>query len=220
MFTGIVETIGIVKNMTGSGSQRRITIDIGSAAENTKPGDSIAVNGLCLTVTKLTGSTADFDVSHESLRLSTLGELTTRDKVNIERALPANGRFGGHIVQGHIDGTGKVSAVVPKNDFSEITITCDEKIISQMVPKGSIAVDGISLTIAAIENNNFKLVLIPTTLEQTTWQNIKPGRRVNIETDILVKIVIAQLTRANNTKSSNSENNPYLTEEKLRSLGF
>lgn len=193
MFTGIIETIGAVRQLTPAGSQMRISINIGPLAEGTALGDSIAVNGVCLTVCRLDGTDAAFDVSTETIRRSNLTELKVGSKVNLERAMSAQGRFGGHIVQGHVDGVGKIAAIRKQAEFAEFRFETSTELLKQVVSKGSVAVDGISLTVAKLDKTGFEVALIPTTLAETTWQTAKVGDTVNIETDILVKIIQRQL---------------------------
>jgi riboflavin synthase len=194
MFTGIIETIGTVRQVMPRGSQMELTIEIGRLAEGALLGDSIAVNGVCLTVSRLDRTCAAFDVSTETIRRSNLTSLKVGSKVNLERAMSAQGRFGGHLVQGHVDGTGKIAAIRKQADFAEFRFETSPELLKQMVLKGSAAVDGISLTVAKLDKTSFEVALIPTTLAETIWQWAKVGDTVNIETDILVKIIQRQLT--------------------------
>jgi riboflavin synthase len=193
MFTGIIETVGTVRQITPGSGQMRVTVDIGRLAEGTVLGDSIAVNGVCLTVCRLDGTCAAFDVSTETIRRSNLTALKPSSKVNLERAMSAQGRFGGHIVQGHVDGVGKITAIRKQADFAEFRFKTSPDLLKQIVLKGSVTVDGISLTVAKLDKTGFEVALIPTTLAETTWQMSKVGDTVNIETDILVKIIQKQL---------------------------
>ena len=213
MFTGIIEAIGTIRQATPKSSQMRLTVDIGRLAEGTSSGDSIAVNGVCLTVCRLAGMCAIFDVSTETIRRSNLTTLKPGSKVNLERAMSAQGRFGGHIVQGHVDGVGKIAAIRKQADFAEFRFETSPDLLKQMVPKGSVAVDGISLTVAKLDKTGFEIALIPTTLAETTWHNAKIGDTVNIETDILVKIIQRQL----DTMIPNSKG---LTLDKITEYGF
>ena len=213
MFTGIIETVGTVRQVTPAGNQIRLSADIGCLAEGTTLGDSIAVNGVCLTVCRLDGTCAVFDVSTETLRLSNLAGLKAGSKVNLERAMSAQGRFGGHVVQGHVDGIGKIAAIRKQADFAEFRFETTPELLKQMVPKGSVAVDGISLTVAKLDKTGFEVALIPTTLAETTWKMAKVGDSVNIETDILVKIIQRQLNHL--LPDSNG-----LTITKLKECGF
>lgn len=213
MFTGIIETLGIVRQLQSSGQQCQITVDINRIAEGTSLGDSIAINGVCLTVCRLNGTNAVFDVSAETLNKSNIASLKTGSKVNLERAMSTNGRFGGHIVQGHIDGTAKITSIQKQADFAVFRIEAPGELLDQMVRKGSVAVDGISLTIAKLDNTGFEVAVIPTTLKETTWHQAKAGDAVNIETDIIVKIIQRQL------HAMLPEANE-LTLDKLKEYGF
>ncbi|MHC5157407.1 MAG: riboflavin synthase [Planctomycetota bacterium] len=194
MFTGIIETVGTVRQVMPRGSQMQVAVDVGRLAEGTLLlGDSIAVNGVCLTVCRLEGSCAIFDVSTETIRRSNLAGLKPGSKVNLERAMSAQGRFGGHIVQGHVDGVGKIAAIRKQADFAEFRFEASPELLKQMVRKGSVAVDGISLTVSKLDKTGFEVAVIPTTLKETTWHDAKTGDVVNIETDILVKIIQRQL---------------------------
>ena len=212
MFTGIIEYIGKVRSARLSTGSGVISVEIGPLTEDTKLGDSIAVNGVCLTVTRLTGTTADFDVSGETVTRSNIGKRTPGSSVNLERAMSAGGRFGGHIVQGHIDGTAKLSAIKKQGDFTELTFALDQHLLDEVVPKGSIAIDGISLTIAALKANTITIAVIPATWNETTLGNLKTGDMVNIETDIICKTIKRQLQ----TLTSEGK----LTMDKLRQAGF
>jgi riboflavin synthase len=213
MFTGIIETVGTVRQVQARGEQVRMSVDIGPLAEGTGLGDSIAVNGVCLTVTRLEGAAGVFDVSTETVRRTNLTALKAGSKVNLERAMSAQGRFGGHIVQGHVDGVGKIAAIRKQADFAEFRFEASDDLLSQMVLKGSVAVDGISLTVSALDTTGFEVSLIPTTLKETTWYTSKVGDTVNIETDILIKIIQRQLS------AIVGEAGP-ITLEKLREHGF
>jgi riboflavin synthase len=213
MFTGIIETIGTIRQVLPKSEQMQIGVDIGKIAEGTSLGDSIAVNGVCLTVCRLERTVATFDVSTETVRKSSLTALKTGSKVNLERAMSAQGRFGGHIVQGHVDGTATIAAIRKQSNFAEFRFEASAALLTQMVLKGSVAVDGISVTIAKLDETGFEVAVIPTTLAETTWQFSKPDDIVNIETDILVKIIQRQLhTMLPDAKG--------LTLDKLKEYGF
>jgi len=213
MFTGLIEAVCVVKSARRSGSTMILSIDLGSLADDCKIGDSIAINGVCLTITKLNGSTADFDVSTETIAKSTLEMLKPSLEVNIERSLKADGRFGGHFVQGHIDGTAVVRTINKQGQFAEIKFTAESELLDSMVVKGSVAVDGISLTIAELDKDVFSVAIIPETLNKTTLAKVKVGDKVNIETDIIVKTIKKQLEKIL------PQSQP-LTAEKLKGLGF
>jgi riboflavin synthase len=193
MFTGIIEHVGVVKELRRMGAGAVLSADIGSVAVGAKTGDSVAVSGVCLTVSGLSVSTAYFDVSHETLERTTIGLLRAGSQVNVELAMRADGRFGGHIVQGHVDGTGTLARVVQRGEFYDVSFRAGPALLGEMVVKGSVAVDGISLTVAEIDHEGFRAAVIPVTWQSTTLGKIKAGDAVNIETDILVKIVKKQL---------------------------
>ena len=218
MFTGLIEHIGTVRVIRSSGSGKVVSVDIGPLSGDAKIGDSIAINGVCLTVSRLSGVVADFDVSPESLSKSTTGELKSGDKVNLERAMLAGGRFGGHIVQGHVDGLGKIVGISQKGDFWEVSIEGGSEIMEHIIAKGSVSVNGISLTIASIEGGCFKMAIIPVTWSETNLYRMKIGDKVNLETDIIVKTISAQLRRMLGKGSESSGGGMSLS--KLMELGF
>jgi riboflavin synthase len=213
MFTGLIESICRVKSVSKSSSAMLLTIDLGELADGTKTGDSITINGACLTATGLDGRLARFDVSPETLAKSNLGRLKPTSMVNAERAIKADGRFGGHFVTGHIDGTAVIKAIEKAGQFAEIKLEADRELLNQMVLKGSVAVDGISLTIADMNEVGFSVTIIPETLKKTTLGKAKVGDVVNIENDIIVKTVIKELKKIVPQKEK-------LTIEKLAELGF
>jgi len=213
MFTGLVEQVGIVKNIRSSSSGRVLSIDIKDLAQKVKLGDSIAVNGVCLTASKLSASLAEFDVSGETVEKSTIGKLTNGSKVNLELAMLADGRFGGHIVQGHVDGIAKLKAVDKKGDFFTVSFTAEKEIIESLVSKGSVSINGISLTVANLDASSFSIAIIPVTWKETTLADLRIGDSVNIETDIIIKAVKRQLENMIGSQGS-------LTIDKLKSLGF
>lgn len=185
MFTGIVEEVGTVKSLRAD----KLNISAKEVLKGTKVGDSIAINGACLTVTALTGSTFSVDVMPETLRRTNLGSLRPGDGVNLERALAAGGRIGGHFVQGHVDGTGRVSALVPEEQALLMTIAAPSEITSYLVEKGFIAVDGVSLTIVRSNLTSFEVSLVAYSREHTNLGRRKPGDVVNLEVDIIAKYV-------------------------------
>lgn len=185
MFTGIVEEIGTVKQLNPGG----ITITASLALENAKIGDSVAVNGACLTITQLQPDAFAVDIVPETLRRTNLGSLTPGSPVNLERSMPANGRFGGHIVQGHIDATGTIQSITPDGDAILIAIAAPPNIARYAVEKGFIAVDGISLTIVQCDSQSFAVTLIPHTRRNTTLGAKQPGDPVNLEADIIAKYI-------------------------------
>ena len=189
MFTGIIEKTAAVKAIAPKGNASVLRIDLGELAAETKPGDSVAVSGVCLTVTRLEGGVADFDVSSETLQCSSLKGLRAGSRVNLERALRADSRLGGHFVQGHVDGVGVVRRLAKSGEAWDLEVEVDKEMIGRMVPKGSIAIDGISLTITHISGLRFGVAVIPHTFENTTLRDKKPGAAVNVELDILGKYV-------------------------------
>lgn len=200
MFTGIIEEIGTVKTVQRSGNNSFIRIQAQKVLEDVNIGDSIAVNGVCLTVTFFDSTVFQADVMNETLNRSSLGELTTGSPVNLERAMSANGRFGGHIVSGHIDGTGVISDI--RNDGIAVwyTVSADTSLLRYVVEKGSIAIDGISLTVAKVTENNFSVSVIPHTAEVTILSTKKKGSIVNLETDIIGKYVEKLFHQDNSTE--------------------
>jgi riboflavin synthase len=213
MFTGIIETVGIIKQVQPSGNQMRLSIDLNHIADGARLGDSIAVNGVCLTISHLNGTVSQFDVSTETIEKTTLSKLKNGSVVNLERAMSAQGRFGGHIVQGHVDGLGKITAIRKQADFAQFRFEVSKELIAQVVLKGSITVDGVSVTVAKLDVSGFEVAVIPTTLKETTWHQSKVGDAVNIETDILVKITQRQL-------AAMLPDSKGLTIDKLREHGF
>ena len=187
MFTGIIEEVGTVSRVQHSGNASFIEIQAKKVLEDVHLGDSIAVNGVCLTVTHFGGGVFHADVMNETLSRSSLGSLTNGSPVNLERAMAANGRFGGHIVSGHIDGTGIITDI--KNDGIAVwyTVSAAPELLRYIVEKGSIAIDGISLTVAKVTDTSFSVSIIPHTAAQTILSTKKTGDTVNLENDIIAK---------------------------------
>jgi riboflavin synthase len=213
MFTGIIQKIGTVKALSRSGDGATLTIDLGQLANQVKIGDSIAINGPCLTVSKLAGTLATFDVSGETLAKSTIGKLASGAKVNIELALRADDRFGGHFVLGHVDSTTTIKKIENKADFATFSFTAAKDLLDQMIPKGSVAINGISLTIAELNSDGFTVAVIPQTLKETTLGQAKKDEQVNIEIDIITKTVRRYLQQLSPGKSG-------MTLEDLKQQGF
>lgn len=211
MFTGIVEEIGKIKDFSKKANGARITVECKNILEGTKIGDSIAINGCCQTVTDLTNTTFSADVSDETLRVTTFKEIHTGDEVNLERALTPSSRMGGHIVQGHIDCIGKFLGYERLTDFYNLTFTVPETETKYIVKKGSIAINGISLTVADINGSVIKVAVIPHTWQNTTLKDLKSGYNVNIETDILGRYIEKFLSVNNNNR---------IDENFLRENGF
>ncbi|WP_288748673.1 riboflavin synthase [uncultured Treponema sp.] len=206
MFTGIVEECGTVLDVLKNGVSGSVLIQASTVLEGTKTGDSIAVNGVCLTVTKLTKSSFTADVMAETFRRTNLGNLGKNSRVNLERAMAADGRFGGHIVSGHIDGTGIISRIKEEGNAVWIYISAPQSILNLIVEKGSVAVDGISLTVAAVSDKEFAVSVIPHTRENTALSGKKTGAVVNLENDIIGKYVqkltgTAQINESSETQS-------------------
>lgn len=188
MFTGIVEELGTVSGLELNSNSASIKIQASKVLEGTKIGDSIAVNGVCLTVTGLVNSSAfTADVMAQTMRCTNLGSLKNGQKVNLERAMAAGSRFGGHIVSGHIDGTGVISKIQNEQNAKWVYIKAPADILRLIVQKGSIAIDGISLTVAYLDDQSFAVSLIPHTQEETTLAAKKTGDTVNLENDIIAK---------------------------------
>jgi riboflavin synthase len=193
MFTGIVERTVQILHVTEGPKSRRLML--ANHWPDVKHGDSIAVNGCCLTVADLANQSLAFDVIAESLEKTNLGSLKAGDDVNVERALRVGDRFDGHFVQGHIDGTVPLVSMVASAEEWRLTLEAPEHLAKYLVPKGSIAIDGVSLTLAAVEGNRFDVALIPTTLQLTTLASRKIGWRFNFEADVFCKTIVSYLER-------------------------
>lgn len=189
MFTGIIEEVGEIKNIRRGQKSAQLTICGPVVTSDSKVGDSIAVNGVCLTATSISGDSFTADVMAESMRRTGLGSLSMGSRVNLERAMAAGGRFGGHIVSGHIDGTGYIKEFKREDNAVWVTISADKKILKYIIEKGSITIDGISLTVAYVDDVCFKVSIIPHTASETTLLGKKPGDVVNLENDIIGKYV-------------------------------
>ena len=195
MFTGLVETTARVRRVEPDGDGARLEVETPLAAE-LRQGDSIAVNGVCLTAVDPDAEHFRADVMAETLRRSSLGPLAAGDAVNVELPLRAGDRLGGHMVQGHVDGTGTVAEVRDEGFARLVRVECDTALLRYVVAKGSIAVDGVSLTVADVDDTGFTVSLIPETLERTTLGLAAPGRVVNLEVDVLAKYVEKLAVRA------------------------
>ncbi len=189
MFTGLVEAMGTVRAIAADGPGCDLTVSEPSLADQFIRGESVAVNGTCLTVVSTQADAFSFQVGPETLRCTNLGQLRTGDRVNLERALAAGDRLGGHIVQGHVDGLGQIARRQRQEDWEMVWINCPVDLARQMVPKGSVAVDGVSLTLVDVAPNEFSIALIPHTLHATTLGWKEPGATVNLETDLFAKYV-------------------------------
>ncbi len=211
MFTGLVEEIGTIKSITRV-AVGRLVVTSNRVVNEVAIGDSVSVSGVCLTVTSMAEGELSFDAVPETLARSTLGQMRPGDKVNLEASLRAGKMIGGHFVQGHVDAVGRIDSVTPIEDSWVIRISAPESVMRYVVEKGSIAVDGISLTVASCEASGFTIAVIPHTLGMTTLHLKKPGDAVNLEADIIGKYVEKFVTQRG--KSSN------VTEDLLRESGF
>lgn len=217
MFTGIVEEMGVIKSIRKGASSAVLEIQAQVVLEDVHIGDSIAVNGVCLTATSFTPTTFTADVMHETLNRSSLANLRPGSRVNLERAMAANGRFGGHIVAGHVDGVGTVLQTRKDDNAIWYTIGASPEVLRYVVEKGSITIDGISLTVAKVTVADFSISAIPHTVAVTVLQDRKPGDTVNLETDIIGKYVEKLLTpQAQPTQRPTSN----ITREFLSRYGY
>ncbi|HPU12936.1 MAG TPA: riboflavin synthase [Aeromicrobium sp.] len=199
MFTGLIEERGTVLSLNDLGDSVRLTIRGPLVTSDAKHGDSIAVNGCCLTVIDPTADSFSADVMRESLERTSLGDLKTGDEVNLERAMAAGARMGGHIVQGHVDGTATVLDRTPSEHWEVFRFTLPQKLSRYLVEKGSITVDGTSLTVVAAADDWFSVSLIPTTIADTVLGARNPGDRVNLEVDVIAKYVERLLEKGSQT---------------------
>jgi riboflavin synthase len=199
MFTGIIEGLGEVKYVTttinkNTGSSMRIRIALGRLSKGLKTGSSVSVNGACLTITRVRNHEADFDVIDETAKLTCLSHLKTGDKVNIERSLRLGDRLEGHLVLGHVEGTGKINKILKTETGTKIWIKVENiKLLNSIIPKGSIAIDGVSLTVVEMTTDEISHAIIPHTLGRTTLGSKLKGSCVNIETDLLSKYITREL---------------------------
>ena len=216
MFTGIVEEVGKVRYIQLNGNSGVLAVKAAKVLEGTKIGDSIAVNGVCLTVTSFDRNSYDVDVMHETLRRTSLGKMKSGSRVNLERAMAADGRFGGHMLAGHVDAPGTIASMEKDDNAIWITVRTPPDILKYIVEKGSIAIDGISLTVARVDDKSFAVSVIPHTGASTTLLEKKPGDMVNLETDMIGKYVekLLGLNREEEKPQSG------ITEEFLRNHGF
>ena len=189
MFTGIIEELGRVRSVESNGENARIVIEARTVTEGTNHGDSIAVNGVCLTALDITADSFAADVSKETLERSTLGRLRTGAPVNLERAVTPATRLGGHIVQGHVDARGRFLEAIDHGGSWTVRIGYPREVARYLVFKGSVSVEGISLTIAALTDDHFDIAVIPKTWEMTNFSHLQPGDEVNLEADVIAKYV-------------------------------
>lgn len=217
MFTGIIEEIGTIQGIKKGEKSSKLLIKANKVLEQTHLGDSICTNGVCLTVIQLTPHTFEADVMAETLRRSNLGHLTLGSKVNLERALSLQTRLGGHIVSGHIDGTGEITSLLKEDNAIWVTIKTSLSILKYIVEKGSITIDGISLTIAYVDNTSFKVSIIPHTADETTLLSKGVGDTVNLECDVIGKYV-EKLLGFKTAEAKEPESS--ITEDFLKCHGF
>lgn len=217
MFTGIIEEVGVIRSIKKGAQSAIITIEANTVMSDIHLGDSIAMNGVCLTVTSFDANSYNVDVMHETLRRTNLGELKSGSRVNLERAMAADGRFGGHIVAGHVDGTGTITSMTKDDNAIWIQIKTDTSVLKYIVEKGSITIDGISLTVASVDEKGFAVSVIPHTGAHTTLLEKKPGATVNLETDMIGKYVEKLLGFQKQEEEKTSSN---ITMEFLSKHGF
>lgn len=217
MFTGIVEEIGVVEKIQKGRYSAVLTILADKVLEDSKVGDSIAVNGICLTVTSIKSGCFTADVMHETLNRSSLSNIRNGSHVNLERAMQANGRFGGHIVSGHVDGVGRVMRIRKDDTAIWYTIKADLKVMRYIVEKGSVTIDGISLTVAEASQDYFSISAIPHTVAQTVLKDRREGDAVNLETDVIGKYV-EKLLSTDDPEPGNGKSS--ITKEFLDRYGF
>ncbi|MDA0835250.1 MAG: riboflavin synthase [Planctomycetota bacterium] len=195
VFTGLVEGMAVVVGIAPEGTAVRLTIELPpELCDDAKLGDSICLNGCCLTVVAIDGRKLSFEAGAETLAKTNLGQLKPGDRLNVERSLPVDGRLGGHVVQGHVEGTARVAAIRKEGEWVTMQFTLPDALLRFVVPKGSIAIDGVSLTVVDVVGTTFGVMLIPHTLEATTLGQRNVGDPVNIETDILARYVERLLT--------------------------
>jgi riboflavin synthase len=192
MFTGIVEELGTVAAVGEKANLATLSLNAGKVARGIKLGESVAIDGVCLTVSKVKGAVLSFDIMKETLDKTTLGHLKAGGKVNLERAMTSGGRFGGHFVTGHVDGIGKITHILCDTNYIEFQIAVPASLKKFIVTKGSICVNGISLTVGAVHKNTFSVYMIPFTMQMTTMADKKVGDPVNVEVDILARYVLGQ----------------------------
>jgi riboflavin synthase len=211
MFTGIIETVGTVHSVESTAAGRRIAIELEALADGLKLGASVAINGVCLTVAAMQGSVAEFDAVAETLQRSNLGRLAAGSKVNLERSLRVGQPLDGHFVQGHVDGVAEVQRLDVSAREWKVWFTASPEVMRYVVPKGSVAIDGVSLTIVEARTDTFSVVLVPTTLEHTTLAELRQGQKVNVETDLIVRTILHRLSGMQEAG---------ITLDKLREHGF
>lgn len=217
MFTGIIEELGQIAGIEKHAKGAKVKISAKIVVDRTAAGDSIAVNGVCLTALDITAKSFTADVSQETLNRSTIGDLVSGSKVNLERAVTPSTRLGGHIVQGHVDGRGKFLEALAEGDFWTVRVSYPGEIGQYLVHKGSISVEGISLTIANLTDEFFEVAVIPKTWEMTNLSSLQKGSAVNLEVDVIAKYVERIMLYGGGGKNRKDET---VTMEKLQGLGF
>lgn len=218
MFTGLVEETGIFLGIEQGADYKKIKVKASKVLEDVKLGDSIAVNGICLTVTSVLHETFTADIMPETVNRSSIGTLTKGDTVNLERAMLVGGRFGGHIVSGHIDGTGEIEHIKKDNNAVWFTIKTKKEVLRYMIEKGSIAIDGMSLTVAKVSDSNFSVSIIPHTMQGTNLKEKQVGSIVNLENDCIGKYVERLLWYEKEQKKEKTTSS--ITKDFLRERGF
>jgi riboflavin synthase len=213
MFTGIIEIIGVVKSVARSGVGVRLCVNMGELAKEVKLGGSVAINGACQSAVAIDGEIIAFDTVYETLSRTNLGDLKAGDKVNIELAMRATDRLDGHFVQGHVDGTCRIARWEDQGASKKLSLeVLDRELLKYIIPKGSVSLDGISLTIAEVTGNGFAVALIPMTLKDTTLVGKPVGGILNLEADILVKTIVATQNRVSDSDQG--------LKDALRNSGF
>jgi riboflavin synthase len=215
MFTGLIETVGQVVRAERRADALRLAVDLGSAAEGVRPGDSVNLSGACQTVADVRGRTAEFDAVAETLARTTLGDWQPGRRVNVERSLRPDGRLGGHFVSGHVDAAGRCVENRKRDGGWRLRVEAPSELFAEIAPKGSVAVDGVSLTVVEAAAPVFSVAIIPTTLRETTLADLAPGDRVNLETDLLAKYVRRALAAATGQPADD-----HRLLDTLRSAGF
>lgn len=221
MFTGLIEEVGVLRSVSGGGEMMVLSIGASLIMDDLKIGDSVAINGVCLTATSLGDRHFTVDVMPETYRNSTLKELKSGSRINLERAMAAGGRFGGHIVQGHVDGTGEIRSVKRNQNAVVFEVAPERRdLFKFIIPKGSITIDGISLTVVTAEAATFTVSIIPHTLGETVLNHKRPGDRVNLECDVLGKYVDHLLHYGSRSGNEEAAGSSKISHDFLAANGF
>ncbi len=220
MFTGLILETGTLHALDMRGPSASLAVRCAKAHKDAEPGDSIAVNGVCLTVASMRNDVLTFDVSHETLKSTNLGTLRRGDSVNLEPSLRLNSKLGGHLVSGHVEAVGTVRSITPIGNAVKIEISAPASLLHYLIPKGSIAVDGISLTVVDVLKDAFTLVIIPHTGDITTICRKKPGDSVNLESDLIAKYVAKFVMQGRNNEQANSQKADANLLDTLKRSGF